>query len=57
MMEVVQKEVQKLLDAGVIYLISDIEWVSPNHVVSKKTGITVEGNDKGELEPKRIQNG
>ncbi|CAM8978340.1 unnamed protein product [Rhodiola kirilowii] len=41
MMEVVQKEIQKLLDADVIYPISDSQWVSPVHVVPKKTGITV----------------
>ncbi|CAM8877604.1 unnamed protein product [Rhodiola kirilowii] len=37
MMEVVQKEIQKLLDADVIYPISDSQWVSPVHVVPKKT--------------------
>ncbi|CAM8999403.1 unnamed protein product [Rhodiola kirilowii] len=56
-MEVVQKEVQKLLDADVIYPISDSQWVSPVHVVPKKTGITVELNSRGELVTKRIQNG
>ncbi|CAM9000219.1 unnamed protein product [Rhodiola kirilowii] len=56
-MEVVQKEVQKLLDADVIYPISDSQWVSPVHVVPKKTGITVELNAQGELVTKRIQNG
>ncbi|CAM8957409.1 unnamed protein product [Rhodiola kirilowii] len=56
-MEVVQKEVQKLLDADVIYPISDNQWVSPVHVVPKKTGITVELNTRGELVTKRIQNG
>ncbi|CAM8910865.1 unnamed protein product [Rhodiola kirilowii] len=57
MMEVVQKEVQKLLDANVIYPISDSQWVSPVHVVPKKIGITVELNARGELVTKRIQNG
>ncbi|CAM8999600.1 unnamed protein product [Rhodiola kirilowii] len=56
-MEVVQKEVQKLLDADVIYPISDSQWVSPVHVVPNKTGITVELNAQGELVTKRIQNG
>ncbi|CAM8884702.1 unnamed protein product [Rhodiola kirilowii] len=45
-MEVVQKEIQKLLDADVIYPISDSRWVSPVHVVPKKTGITVEENSR-----------
>ena len=34
--DVVKKEVQKLLEVGIIYLISDSKWVSPVHVVSKK---------------------
>ena len=34
--EEVKKEVVKLLDAGVIYPISDKEWVSPVQVVPKK---------------------
>ena len=36
MKEVVRKEVLKLLDAGVIYPISDSAWVSPVQVVPKK---------------------
>ncbi|CAM8910548.1 unnamed protein product [Rhodiola kirilowii] len=48
-MEVVQKEIQKLLDANVIYPISDSQWVSPVHVVPKKTGITVEENVEGKM--------
>lgn len=34
--EVVRKEVVKLLDAGLIYPISDSSWVSPVHVVPKE---------------------
>jgi hypothetical protein len=41
MKEVVMKGTLKLLDAGIIYPISDSEWVSLIHVVPKKTGITV----------------
>ncbi len=41
MKEVVKKEVLKLLDAGIIYPISDSKWVSPVHVVPKKGGTTV----------------
>lgn len=40
MTEVVKKEIVKLLDAGVIHLISYSQWVSPVHVVPKKIGIT-----------------
>ncbi|CAM9000347.1 unnamed protein product [Rhodiola kirilowii] len=56
-MEVVQKEIQKLLDADVIYPISDSQWVSPVHVVPKKTGITVEKNAEGEMVTTRVKNG
>ena len=46
MKEVVKKEIIKLLDIGVIYPISDSNWVSPLHVVPKKGGINVVKNDK-----------
>ncbi|RVW74846.1 Retrovirus-related Pol polyprotein from transposon 17.6 [Vitis vinifera] len=36
--EVVQAEVLKLLQAGIIYPISDSPWVSPTQVVPKKSG-------------------
>ena len=38
MQEVVKKEVLKLMDAGLIYPISDSPWVSPTQVVPKKGG-------------------
>ncbi|KAL2242611.1 UNVERIFIED_CONTAM: Retrovirus-related Pol polyprotein from transposon 17.6 [Sesamum indicum] len=57
MMEVVKKEILKLLDAGMIFPISDSEWVSPTQVVPKKTGITVIENSVGNLVPTRVQNG
>ncbi|RVW23639.1 Transposon Ty3-G Gag-Pol polyprotein [Vitis vinifera] len=41
-------EVLKLLQAGIIYPISDSPWVSPTQVVPKKSGITVVQNEKGE---------
>jgi hypothetical protein len=40
MREVVKTEVLKLLDAGIIYPISDSKWVSPAQVVPKKSGVT-----------------
>ncbi|MCI58247.1 hypothetical protein A2U01_0079501, partial [Trifolium medium] len=46
MSEVVKKEINKLLAAGMIYPISDSPWVSPVHVVPKKGGITVMKNEK-----------
>ena len=56
MMEVVKKEVLKLLDAGMIYPISNSNWVSLVHLVPKKAGITVVENQDGELMPTRVQN-
>jgi hypothetical protein len=53
MREVVKKEVLKLPKAGVIYPISDSEWVSPVQVVPKKGGMTVIHNEKNELIPQR----
>ncbi|GAU41120.1 hypothetical protein TSUD_288100 [Trifolium subterraneum] len=55
--EVVKKEVLKLLEAGMIYPISDSSWVSPVHVVPKKGGMTVVKNDKNELIPTRTTTG
>jgi hypothetical protein len=49
--EVVKKEVLKLLKAGVIYPVSDSEWVNPVQVVPKKGGTTVIRNEKNELIP------
>ena len=57
MMEVVKKEIIKLLDVGVIYPISDSKWVSPVQVVPKKSGITVVKNKDDDLVPTRIQTG
>ncbi|XP_062093944.1 uncharacterized protein LOC133799979 [Humulus lupulus] len=56
-MEVVKKEILKLLSVGIIYPISDSQWVSPVQVVPKKFGITVVKNDENELVPKRMQTG
>ncbi|XP_051115647.1 uncharacterized protein LOC127240848 isoform X4 [Andrographis paniculata] len=47
MMEVVKKEILKLLDDDIIYPISDSQWVSPIHVVPKKAGVTVEADHDG----------
>ena len=46
MREEVLKEVLKLLSLGIIYSIPDSEWVSPVHMVPKKSGIQVIKNDK-----------
>ncbi|CAL2270599.1 unnamed protein product [Prunus armeniaca] len=55
MMEVVKKEIIKLLDCGVIYPILDSRWVSSIQVVPKKSGVTVVKNEENELVPTRIQ--
>ncbi|KAL6329271.1 hypothetical protein AAG906_015469 [Vitis piasezkii] len=55
--EVVRAEVLKLLQAGIIYPISDSPWVSPTQVVPKKSGITVVKNEKGEEITTRLTSG
>ncbi|GJY24070.1 reverse transcriptase domain-containing protein [Tanacetum coccineum] len=55
--EVIKKEVLKLLDAGLIYPISDSPWVSPVHCVPKKGGFTVVENEENELIPTRLVTG
>ncbi|KAL4363942.1 hypothetical protein GQ457_04G023080 [Hibiscus cannabinus] len=57
MKDVVRKEILKWLDAGIIYPISDSEWVSPVQCVPKKGGITVISNEKNELIPTRTVTG
>ena len=49
MEDVLKNEVIKLLDAGIIYLISDSKWVNPTQVIPKKSGITVVKNGNDEL--------
>jgi hypothetical protein len=55
--ELIKKEVLKLLKAGVIYPISDSEWVGPVQVVLKKGGMTVIRNEKNEFIPLQTVNG
>nr|GFB48781.1 reverse transcriptase domain-containing protein, chloroplastic [Tanacetum cinerariifolium] len=55
--DVIKKEVEKLLDAGLIYPISDSPWVSPVHCVPKKGGFTVVKNEENELIPTRLVTG
>nr|GEU66245.1 reverse transcriptase domain-containing protein [Tanacetum cinerariifolium] len=42
-------EVIKLLDAGMIYPISDSSWASPIYCVPKKGGMTIVSNENNEL--------
>nr|GEX68623.1 reverse transcriptase domain-containing protein [Tanacetum cinerariifolium] len=55
--DVIKQEVLKLLDAGLIYLISDSPWVSPVHYVPKKGGFTVIENEDNELILTRLVTG
>nr|GEV00652.1 reverse transcriptase domain-containing protein [Tanacetum cinerariifolium] len=50
-------EVEKLLDVGLIYPISDSPWVSPVHCVPKKGGFTIVENEENELIPTRLVTG
>ena len=49
----VKKEIMKLMEAGIIYPISDSNWISPVHEVPNKGGVIVVKNDKNELIPMR----
>ncbi|XP_073119981.1 uncharacterized protein [Henckelia pumila] len=53
MQEVVKAETIKLLDAGIIYPISDSAWVSLVQCVPKKGGIIVIKNEQNDLIPTR----
>ncbi|RDX98293.1 hypothetical protein CR513_18802, partial [Mucuna pruriens] len=54
LLDVVKKEVTKLLAAGIIYPILDSQWVSLVQVVPKKSGMTVMKYQQDELVPMRI---
>nr|GEY44266.1 reverse transcriptase domain-containing protein [Tanacetum cinerariifolium] len=45
---VIKQEVIKLLEAGLIYPISDSQWISPVHCIPKKGGFTVVENEDNE---------
>ncbi|GJT46510.1 reverse transcriptase domain-containing protein [Tanacetum coccineum] len=55
--EVIKNEIIKILDAGLIYPISDSPWVSPVHCVPKKGGMTVVENEYNELISTRLVTG
>nr|GFC56027.1 reverse transcriptase domain-containing protein [Tanacetum cinerariifolium] len=54
---VIKQEVLKLLDAGLIYPISDSPWVSPVHCVPKRGGFTIVENEDNELILTRLVTG
>nr|GEU73866.1 hypothetical protein [Tanacetum cinerariifolium] len=55
--DVIKKGVEKLLNAGLIYLIFDSPWVIPVHCVPKKGGFTVVENEENELIPTHLVTG
>nr|GEV45070.1 reverse transcriptase domain-containing protein [Tanacetum cinerariifolium] len=55
--DVIKNEVLKLLDAGLIYPISNSPWVSHVHCVLKKGGFTIVKNEENELIPTRLVTG
>ncbi|RZB76373.1 Kiwellin [Glycine soja] len=57
MKEEARKEVLKLLEARLIYPISDNAWVSHVQVVPKKGGMTMVRNEKNDLIPTRAVTG
>nr|GEX55563.1 reverse transcriptase domain-containing protein [Tanacetum cinerariifolium] len=52
--DVIKQEVIKLLEAGLIYPISDSPWVTPVHCVPKKGGFIVVENEDNELISTRL---
>jgi len=49
MQDAVKTKILKLLNNGIIYSMSDSQWVSPVHIVSKKAGFTVVENKNKEF--------
>ena len=52
--EVLRNEVTRLLEANIIYAISNSEWVSPIQIILKKTSLTMVRNKHSELQPFKI---
>jgi len=57
MQEVVKKEIVKVLDAGIIYPITDSEWVSPIQVAPKKGRMIIIKNERDVLISTRTMTG
>ena len=57
MLEVLRTEIMKWWNGGVIYSILDSPWITPVHMVPKKSGIIVTINEKGEEVPMRMTTG
>lgn len=57
MIEIAGKEVIKWIDLGIIFPISNREWVSPVRCMPKKYGMTVTVNENNKLIPTRTVTG
>jgi hypothetical protein len=57
MRKVVKKKVLNLLHAGIIYPVTNSQWVSPVQVFSKKGGMTVVRNERNEFISQRTVTG
>ena len=57
MLEVLRTEIMKWWNGGVIYSILDSPWITPVHMVTKKSGIIVTIDEKGEEVPMRMTTG
>lgn len=57
MSDAFKRDVLKLLEAWIIYLISNNKWVSLVHVIHKNEGVTVVKNDKGEVIANCVETG
>lgn len=55
--EVLRKEMVKLMDTSIIYLISNNKWISLVQIIPKKDGITMVKNDNNDLIPTRTATG
>ncbi|RDY01295.1 Retrovirus-related Pol polyprotein, partial [Mucuna pruriens] len=53
-LDVIKKEVTKLLTTGIIYPISDSQWVSPVQVVPKKSGMTIQNSWRVYIDYQRL---
>ena len=54
MQEMDKKEIIKLVDVSIIYIISNSCWVSPTQIVPKKESTNVVTNENNELIPTQI---
>ena len=54
MQDAVKTKILKLLDNGIIYPISDSQWVNPVYAIHKKAGFTVVENEHKELVQTRV---